>query len=92
MKDTAEGAIAVNKWKRRFPVFVHDWKENFEILYKTIVDNKLKEFSFKVMLVQFKIKKNARCQMKRNSMETSLALNGIRIHYLGNCAAQISFY
>ena len=57
MKDTAEGAIAVKRWKRRFPVFVHDWKENFEILYKTIVDNKLKEFSFKVMLVQFKIKK-----------------------------------
>ena len=52
--------------------------------YKTIVDNKLREFSFKVMLVQFKVEKNGTCFhcMNPDSLE----------HTFLDCASSIRFY
>ena len=66
---------AVKSWCRLFPNFEHSWKQSFQKIYKTTLDNKLREFAFKILhkilvtnkeLKRFKIKNEDICSQCMN--------------------------
>ena len=40
---------AVKAWSKRFPNQSQDWNKSFEIIYHTTAENKLREFTFKLL-------------------------------------------
>ena len=84
---------AVKSWCRLFPNFEHSWKQSFQNIYKTTLDNKLREFAFKILhkilvtnkeLKRFKIKNEDICSqcMNPDSVE----------HTFLECPVNVKFY
>ena len=84
---------AVKSWCRLFPNFEHSWKQSFQKIYKTTLDNKLREFAFKILhkilvtnkeLKHFKIKNEDICSqcMNPDSVE----------HTFLECPVNVKFY
>jgi hypothetical protein len=92
-ENTMTEPTSVKGWSRRFPNFTHSWKQIFNTIYKTTVDNKLREFSYKLLhrilvtnkeLKRFKIRNDDICSQCKNpdSLE----------HTFLECPVNITFY
>jgi len=84
---------AVKAWSKRFPNQSQDWNKSFENIYHTTADNKLKEFTFKLLhrilvtnkeLKRFKIKNEDLCSQCRRADSLE--------HIFLDCPISITFY
>lgn len=83
----------IKNWRNKFPDFFTDWGKKFTFIYKSTIDNKLRQFSFKLLhrltttkkeLFKFKLADNEACTycLRPDSIE----------HAFLECAVTTAFY
>ena len=92
-ENTTTEPTSVKRWSRLFANFGHNWKQTFNTIYKITVDNKLREFSYKLLhrilvtnkeLKRFKIRNDDICSQCKNPNSPE--------HTFLECSANIKFY
>ena len=48
-EDKATETTTVKRWSSFFPYFATSWEQSFNTIYKSIKDNKLREFGYKIL-------------------------------------------
>ena len=83
----------IKKWRTIYPIYFEDWKNKFSFIYESTRDNKLRQFSFKLLhritttkkeLFRFRLTDDGTCTFCPNADSIE--------HTFINCVSTISFY